>query len=58
MRKDFPKHEPTPIYFHLVWQLAKCVMISDEHNRHVHSSYAEETDMSSNFNVTDKDESK
>ena len=33
-------------------------MRSDEHNRHVHGSYAEETDPSSNVNVTDEDESK
>ena len=33
-------------------------MISDEHNRHVHGSYAEETAPSSNVNVTDEDESK
>ena len=34
------------------------MMRSDEHNRHVHSSYEEETDPSSNINVTDEDESK
>ena len=34
------------------------MMRSDEHNRHVHSSYAEETALSSNINVTDEDESK
>ena len=33
-------------------------MRSDEHNWHVHGSYAEETDLSSNVNVTDDDESK
>ena len=33
-------------------------MRSDEHNRHVHGSYAEETVPSSNVNVTDEDESK
>ena len=31
---------------------------SDEHNRNLHGSYAEETDPSSNVNVTDEDESK
>ena len=56
--KRTPKHEPTPSYFHLVRQLAKCMMRSDEHNRHIHGSYAEETTPSSNVNVTDKDESK
>ena len=33
-------------------------MISDEHNRHVHGSYAEETDLSSNVNDTDEEKSK
>ena len=33
-------------------------MRSDEHNRHVHGRYAEETDPSLNVNVTDEDESK
>ena len=56
--KRTPKHEPTSSYFHLVKQLANCMMISDEHNRHIHGSYAEENATSSNVNVTDKDESK
>ena len=34
------------------------MMRSDEHNRHVHVSYAEENDPSSNVNVTDEDKSK
>ena len=34
------------------------MMISDEHNRHVHGSYAEDTAPSSNVNVTDENESK
>ena len=34
------------------------MMTSDEHNRNVHGSYAEETDPSSNVNVTDEEESK
>ena len=33
-------------------------MIPDEHNRHVHSSYAEETAPSSNVNITDENKSK
>ena len=33
------------------------MMISDEYNRHVHGSYAEETAPSSNVYVMDKDES-
>ena len=53
--KRIPKHEPTPSYFHLVSCIAKCMMGSDEHNRHVHGSYAEETAPSSNVNVTDED---
>ena len=34
------------------------MMRSNEHNRHVHGSYAEDTATSSNVNVTDEDESK
>ena len=34
------------------------MMRSDEHNRHVHGSYAEETAPSSNVTVTNEDESK
>ena len=34
------------------------MMRSDEHNRHMQGSYAEETSPSSNVNVTDEDESK
>ena len=33
-------------------------MRSDEHNRHVHGSYAEETAPSLNVNVTDENEPK
>ena len=56
--KRIPKHEPAPSYSHLVSQLARCMMRSDEHNRHVHGSFLEETAPSSNVNVTDKNESK
>ena len=56
--KKRPKHEPTHSYFHLVRQIAKCMMISDKLNRHDHGSYTEITPPSSNVNVTDKDESK
>ena len=56
--KRIPKHEPTSSYYHLVRCIAECMMRSDEHNRHVHGSYAEETAPASNVNVTDKDESK
>ena len=56
--KRIPKHEPTSSYYHLVGCIAECMMRSDEHNRHMHSSFAEETALSSNINVTDKDESK
>ena len=41
--KSIPKHEPTSSYYHLVRCITECMMISDEHNRHVHGSYAEET---------------
>ena len=56
--KRIPKHETTPSYFHLVRQLAKCMMRYDEHNRNVHNSYTEETSPPLNVNVTDEDESK
>ena len=56
--KKRPKNEPTPSYFHLVRQLAKCMMRSDKINRHNHCSYTEMNALSSNVNVTDKDESK
>ena len=41
--KRVPKYEPTPSYFHLLRQLAKCMMRSDELNRNFHDSYAENT---------------
>ena len=53
--KRTPKHEPTSSYYHLVRCIAECMMRSDEHNRHVHGSYAEENAPSSNVNVTDED---
>ena len=56
--KRIPKHEPTSSYYHLVGCISECMMRCDEYNRHVHGSYAEETDPSSNVNDTDKDESK
>ena len=56
--KKIPKHEPTPSYFHLVRQLAKCMMRFDEHNWHLHGSYTEETAPSSNVNGTDEEKSK
>ena len=56
--KRIPKHEPTYSYYHLVRCISECMIGPDEHNWHVHGSYAEETDPSSNVNVTDKNESK
>ena len=56
--KRIPKHEPTSRYYHLVRCISECMMRSDEHNRHMHGSYAEETAPSSNVNYTDEDESK
>ena len=50
--KRIPKHEPTSSYYHLVRCIVECMMRSDEHNRHVHGSYAEETAPSLNVNVT------
>ena len=55
--KRIPKHEPTSRYYHLVGCIAVCMLISDEYNKHVHGSYAEESAMSSNVNDTDEDES-
>ena len=52
------KNEPTSSYFHLVRCIAECMLIFDEHNWHVYSSYVEETGPSSNGNVTDEEESK
>ena len=56
--KKMTKHEPTPSYFHIVRQLANCMMRYDQLNQHVHGSYTGKTAPSSNINVTDKDESK
>ena len=56
--KRIPKHKPTSSYFHLVRCIAKCMRRYDEHNWHVHCSYAEETALSLNVNVTDEDKSK
>ena len=56
--KKRPKHEPTDSYFHLARQHAKCMMRSDNLNWHDHGGYTEMNAPSSNFNVTDKDESK
>ena len=53
--KSIPKHEPISSYYHLVGCIAECMMRYDECNRNVHSSYAEETAPSSNFNVTDEE---
>ena len=53
--KNRPKHEPTLSYFHLLRQLAKCMMRSDKINRHDDGSYTGKTDPSSNIYVTDKD---
>ena len=56
--KSIPKHEPTSSNFHLVKCIAEFMMRSDEHNRHVHSSYAEDIAPSSNVNVKEEDKSK
>ena len=56
--KRIPKNEPTSRYYHLVSCIAECMMRYDEHNRHVHGSYVEETSPSYNVNVTDDPESK
>ena len=56
--KKRTKHEPTDIYFHLVRQLAKCMMRSDTLNWNDHCGYTKMTTPSSNVNVTDEDEPK
>ena len=56
--KRIPKHETTSSYYHLVGCIAECMMRYDEHNWHMHGSYAEDTSPSSNVNDTDEDESK
>ena len=56
--KSIPKHDQTPSNFHLVRQLAKCMMRSDKLNRHNHGGYTKMTAPSSNVDVTDEDESK
>ena len=56
--KKPPKHDPTSSYYHLARCITECMMISDEHNRHMYGSYAEESAPSSNVNVTGKDKSK
>ena len=53
--KRIPKHEPTSRYYHLVRCIAECIMRSDEHNRHVHGSYAEDTDSSLSVTLTFND---
>ena len=54
--KKMPKNEPTPSYFHLVRQLVKCMMRSDQLNWHDHGSYTGKTAPPSNINVMDEDE--
>ena len=54
--KKRPKHEPTHSYFHLVRQLAKCMMRSDNLNWHNHGGYTEMTAPSLKINVTEEDE--
>ena len=51
-----PKHEPTDSYFHLVRQLAKCMMIYDNLKWYNHGGYTEMTAPSSSVNVTEEDE--
>ena len=54
--KKRPEQEPTHSYFHLVRQLAKCMMRSDKLNWQDHGSYTKMTAPSPNVNVTDEDE--
>ena len=52
--KNMSKHEATPSYFHLLRQLANCMMRYDQLNRHVHVSYAEKNAPPSNVDVTEE----
>ena len=52
--KRIPKHDPTSSYYHLVRCITEYMMRYYGHKRHVPSSYTEETDLSSNVNVTDE----
>ena len=56
--KKSPKYEPTDSYFHILIQLAKCMIRSDNLNWHDHGGYAKTTALSLNFNFMDEDESK
>ena len=56
--KRIPKHEPTSSYYLLVGCIAECMLRCGEDNQHVHGSYAEDTDPSSNVNDTDEEKSK
>ena len=56
--KRVPKHEPTSSYYHIVGCIVECMLRCGEDNQHVHDSYAEETDLPSNVNDTDEEESK
>ena len=56
--KKRPKHEPTDSYFHLVRQLAKCMMISDNLNWYDHGGYTKMTAPYLNVNVTNEGKSK
>ena len=53
--KKEPKHEPTLSYLHLVECLRKCIMRSGDHKQHVHDSYENETDLSSDVMDTNED---
>ena len=56
--KKRSKHESTESYFRLARQLAKCMMISDNHNWNNHGICIEMTEPSLNATATDGDESK
>ena len=56
--KKRPKHEPTNSYFHLVREIAKCMMISDNLNWYGHSGYTKMAAPYLNVNVTNEIKSK
>ena len=57
-KKKNPKHDPTDSYFHLARYLVKCMMRSDNLNRHDHGGYTEITALPLNVNIMKEDKSK
>ena len=56
--KRIPKHDHASRYYHIVGCIAECMLRCGEGNQHVHGDYTEDTDLSSNVNDMDEEESK